>query len=511
MQRLHAAYKPPTRQRIAGPLLDEYYDKVKAIVDEKVLSNKSQYSINVVTDESTNVTKARISNISLHTTHGAFYWRSEDIESTQMTATNVASWLKGHLVTLSSGDLQRINSIATDTCPTMLSAWGCLRACPELRHVFCIPCDSHGIQLLIKDLLSFGCVTDIIAQAQMVAKTFKNSPLQLSRLRQYQVAAYGEKRTLCLSVITRWGTQYRLVKSVLRNKDALRQYALKHTPDDIGDEVYEYIDSRTFWTALECLRDLLQPIHEAQKMSESSKGHLGQVLERWKNILHHLKRMTNEYPELDEFVRVDGQAGTFASRYKRQVKPIHIVAFYLTPNNRGVTMTAEHKRNIFEFISEYASSSEQEKTMQNEFLYYLNQIKAFELTNICWENTDDPRIFWLLMRQETEIAQLAHRIFETPVNSVASEQAFSIQNAIHTKVRNRLLPERVDKIVYIYRNHRILKAISSNKREPLTIDELSEEEKVDLEDQILRDLEEDSSEEERRDVGTEADLDVMDD
>ena len=48
----------------------------------------------------------------------------------------------------------------------------------ELKHVFCIPCDSHEIQLLVKDILTdipqFKLLHD---QAQAIAKAFKLSPL----------------------------------------------------------------------------------------------------------------------------------------------------------------------------------------------------------------------------------------------------------------------------------------------------------------------------------------------
>ena len=51
---------------------------------------------------------------------------------------------------------------------------------------------------------------------------------------------------------------------------------------------------------------------------------------------------------------------------------------------------------------------------------------------------------------------LAFRIFCTPGNSVLSERAFLTQNFIHTKSRNRLKADHVNKLNYIYMNSHVL-------------------------------------------------------
>ncbi len=49
--------------------------------------------------------------------------------------------------------LHRINSVGTDTCNTMRDAWNQMARDPRAKHVFFIPCDSHGLQLLMKDII----------------------------------------------------------------------------------------------------------------------------------------------------------------------------------------------------------------------------------------------------------------------------------------------------------------------------------------------------------------------
>src|SRR5579859_3030408 len=84
-----------------------------------------------------------------------------------------------------------------------------------------------------------------------------------------------------LSVITGWGAQFRLIQSVLKSKDALKRYACDYgdcpASQRIKQSALDVIQSREFWAQLESIRELLQPLDEHLKMSESGKSHLAQV------------------------------------------------------------------------------------------------------------------------------------------------------------------------------------------------------------------------------------------
>ena len=57
------------------------------------------------------------------------------------------------------------------------------------------------------------------------------------------------------------------------------------------------------------------------------------------------------------------------------------------------------------------------------------------------------------------LSDVAIRILLIPPTSAASERNWSTFGFIHSKLRNRLCEERVEKIVYIFWNLRILRAI----------------------------------------------------
>jgi hypothetical protein len=482
--KLNPAYKPPTRKALAGPLLEKVYSNVKDKVDTVVQATKL---LNIVTDESTNINKARIVNISIHTPSGVFHWRSDDIGARQMTSVNIADWTKHHLTKLCNNQFKRINSIATDTCNAMLKAWEILEKFDEFKHCFFIPCDSHGLQLIIKDLLDIPEIKELHDIIQSIAKAFKKAPLQYARLRECQLVKYNQLYALCISVITRWGTQYRLVSSVYKNKDALRMYCYQYAGENVmSQEILTKLVSPAFWTSVEMFKELLEPLDEAIRMSESGNSHLGHVLRRWAEIMSHLNRNIDIYPCIREYLKPNS---AFEARYHRQVKPIHIAATYLDPKNYSLPIGADSEHQIYEFIDKYTDTEEEATAARREFLCFRSQYSPFEPTRYCWKHSTDPQTFWMMQTQHAQvIGALAMRIFTTPSNSVPSERAFSIMNFIHRKGRNNLDSERVDKLTYIYINIRQFRRIGEDGQDRFVSDlsQISEQEEVELEDMLFQ-------------------------
>ena len=86
-----------------------------------------------------------------------------------------------------------------------------------------------------------------------------------------------------------------MIHSLLSTKSALQRYALdprakfvvkpdKNTTDTQADNlstgIIELILSCDFWQDVDIIYQILQPVHEVQKMSESCRSHLGHVLDR---------------------------------------------------------------------------------------------------------------------------------------------------------------------------------------------------------------------------------------
>ena len=78
LQFITPAYKPPTMHSLRTTLLNHAYAGTKTEVDEILQSN---YFLNIIFDESDDIVKNRIINISIQTDRGTFHYCSEDAGS----------------------------------------------------------------------------------------------------------------------------------------------------------------------------------------------------------------------------------------------------------------------------------------------------------------------------------------------------------------------------------------------------------------------------------------------
>ena len=141
-------YRPPNQFLISGDLLDQQYTEVKGKVDTLL---RGQDSLNFVLDESTNISSHRIINLSVVIPrYRSIFLANESVGKEDLTASFFTNWF---IQRASEYNLSRISSLTTDTCAIMRNTWTGLEKLDSLLHTLFIPCDSHGLQLLIKDLL----------------------------------------------------------------------------------------------------------------------------------------------------------------------------------------------------------------------------------------------------------------------------------------------------------------------------------------------------------------------
>ena len=213
-------YKPPGRDRMSETLLDEVYmdtkDKVETILKESLL-------LNVISDKSDNVKGKRILNMTVLTKdHHAFYAFSESAGDKHLDAAKNACWMLAKMLELTGGDLGQIHSVTIDTCSLEQATWDRSSQDLCLSHIFHVPYDFHGLQLLIKGLLSAPQIKTAFYKGLVIVNFFQKAKHQLSILCRYQTQHYIGPCSLIASTILRLGTQFTMLESVANSKAALR-------------------------------------------------------------------------------------------------------------------------------------------------------------------------------------------------------------------------------------------------------------------------------------------------
>jgi hypothetical protein len=294
-QALSPSYKPPNRKLVAGKLLNEAYDTVKSKVVQVL---KSCNYLSFFTDETVNIRKERVINLCCHVPNvGCFHLKATTGVAKKMSAAVQAEWLVNGCRETINHETWRINCIATDTCFTMKAMWNEISKFSDMKHVFFVPCDSHGLQLLLGDIIEFLFFVDVMQKAQLIITSFRGLNKELAILWDFQIKAYGQHRSLILNVLTRWGTSVGLINLVLRSKEALLKYFQQKTPGIDHGKSYtlgSFVNDYSFWKRLAIAQKVLDPIHKAQHMSEAEGHKLYTVTANWNKLRSHLYGMAKE-------------------------------------------------------------------------------------------------------------------------------------------------------------------------------------------------------------------------
>ena len=172
---------------------------------------------------------------------------------------------------------------------------------------------------------------------------------------------------------------------------------------------------------------------------------------------------------------------------------------HLDPMERYIELREPKKSEILRFCLEHLPNGQWE-AFQISFWKFRLSKDDFSSLNISYSYRANPISYWeSLQGDHPEIAKFAQRIFELVCNSVPSERAFSTMNLIHTPQRNRLDPEKVSMLSYIYMNQRVFDRLEG-KVHLENIDLEEEVEQVQMEEFIMNDELDEEDREELEDV-----------
>lgn len=263
------------------------------------------------------------------------------------------------------------------------------------------------------------------------------------------------------SIITRWGSQFAALKSILRSERALYKYVDRLDVATRGPDqpamIIQTVNDTHFWQDLRILSDILEPIHEAQKMSESDKSSLSKVRPRWQEIRNKWDALRARYDSPNMGWEKIYQL--YQARYEKQSNMESKAAWCLDPQTRGQAVRHTVSQEVIAFLIQKSGdlSEEDRQRVDRDFYEFRAGAGAWYSGNFSENLLQNPQLFWMSIRDTgTPLAKPAARLLNCLANSVPSERSFSSQNHIHSGMRNRLEQEKVNKLTFIYFNYRVL-------------------------------------------------------
>jgi F0F1-type ATP synthase delta subunit len=116
----------------------------------------------------------RVENTSFLVDGISYYWNSIAIGATKAGAEWTVANIIENAKDITKNALERWTAFSSDTCNTQRKVWAVLNTKKEAAHVLSVPCDSHGIQLVFKDLLFLGKDQNHVQIVTEISKFFKS-------------------------------------------------------------------------------------------------------------------------------------------------------------------------------------------------------------------------------------------------------------------------------------------------------------------------------------------------
>lgn len=412
--------------------------------------------ITLVTDGWTNQRTESLTNYVATTRNHSIFLGSE-VVAERHTSEVVESGISDMIDSL--GGQKAVVAVVTDSASNMKKAW------PELQSRYAglltLGCASHQVNLLVGDILRVSTLATTLSQALRVIKYFKSSPARTNELNKAAKAVQETRVALKLPAATRWQGKYEAVTSLIRNKLYI-QSVLANKSACLGtnvatqnvavwQELKVLTEGYLFWATLEVLQQFLKPYLAVTIGLESTKPRGSRLYPYFHQLREAVPPPGLDWDEIRELI---------TKRWKKVDHPLFTVAFICDPAARDEypdlvptdDVLAKATTWLGELYTEEVAAS-----VRAELMDCLHRRGIYHCP-IVWksfQNYEDPANWWLEMGCSTTMKELAVWALSVSPTTGAAERNWSTHSFIHSKARNRLTNERIQKLVYLFQNLRV--------------------------------------------------------
>jgi len=477
LQRLRPAYKPPTRYKLAGPLLNAAYTNTKK--DMSLVLRDSAKQITVVSDGWTNIRGESIVNYMAVTREHAIFLKSTPTYEQRHNAAYISSELSSVVEELGS---ENVVAITTDTASNMKAAQDLLGV--RYPEILMLGCASHIVNLTVNDIFALPEIQNIWQKVLHIAKYFKGSYILIGLMNKYAEKLDIKRKALQLPGNTRWQGRFNTTNSVIANRAVLREVVAD--PDVLNNptadqrekflRVQEMILDYRFWEQAEALAGFLRPFLEVTLALEGVRPKASRIYA----YFVWLSQITYLATSLD----IASVKEIIGRRFKQVHRPIYTIAYICDPSARAerpVSITDKMLIEVQEYLKSRYSTREEALRVWVELkdMWDREGLWAADLEWDAYSEYSDPARWWRGQRCSKAFKDLAIYALSINPTSGAAERNWSTHGFLHSKARNRLDNERVEKLVYVFTNLRIRDSITNVQPEYFTLEEVGELERTD--------------------------------
>lgn len=402
---------------------------------------------------------------------------------------------------------KKVISVVSDNAKNMVKAWDIFIKNNPSSQISFFGCAGHVLNLLCKDIVNLPTFREIQNSTKNIIKQFKYSHILNGLLKEIQSVGISTEDvqnshniTLKLPVVTRWGSEAASLKSLIINKQYLKQVAISNKSINLlsKESVTSILDNTTFWVQVETMYNLLKPVANWISILESETCNVSTVVVAFNEIQEVFAKQIQSSTLLkkEEYSLLQ----KLDNRKHMAVRKIHLAGHLLDPIYKGKFLKNNESIDATEFISNLAEH------LQISIPDIMSELAEYRTNSGLWSKTfvwdslkarsDETRLhpltWWKGICTSAKISSIAVAILECSPTSASTERSFSTYGIVHTARRNRLTNDRASKLVYIKHNLKIEQGFKQNKNKIDLLNNTTGEDSYDFPDAVEEEEEEDS-------------------
>lgn len=380
---------------------------------------------------------------------------------------------------------ERVVQVCTDNAANCKAAGKIVEK--TFSHITWTGCSSHGLDLLLED---FG-KEEWVAKVCETGKTLVRFLTRYSNL-YHKLCSFSGNKKVVKPVETRFGTMYMMLNRLKELQphierlvtDPVWQSCVHKCPDPAASSLKDDILRGNFWEDVHLVCDIMQPLYGLMILLDGNMPAAGKVYYHMYDCKQRLDSILDKSGLRKETIaRLQAR---FDERWEFLHSDVHAVGYMLDPEfqkhawieNREVT--AGFDRFVKKvFGVEFWKGAKQELLVWMEFDDEDALSEARKMPGYKW--------FMLFGSFVPKLQLVAYKVLPLVSSACSCERAWSIFGHVHNSRRNKLQRGRINDLVYVSQNIRMLYASADAVRAEKYIeylpgedDECGEDEPIDL-------------------------------
>ncbi|CAM8936807.1 unnamed protein product [Rhodiola kirilowii] len=456
-----SGYKGPTQYKIRESLLKEEVDRTKELL-KKQEEEWNKNGCSIMTDAWSDRKRRSIMNLCVNCPEGTTFLSSVEASNESHTGQYIFEYVDKCIEEIGP---HRVVQVVTDNASNNMAAKGLLKL--KRPMIFWSSCATHTVNLMLQEIGTQPKFKNVIDKAKGFTIYIYAHHKTLHLMRKFT-----KKRDIVRPGVTRFATSFLTLQSLMDKKNELRAMVTsaewnesKHGKSAKGNVAASIVLSAPFWNGVSLCLKVFAPLFKVLRLADGdqkpSMGFLyGELLKAREEIKMVYKNQEMHYKPILEII--DKKA------HERLDSPLHLAGYILNPYYSYVDPSISNDEVVMngfvECVEKLVGDDVEllDKVMNIELHKYLNKEGIFERPSAlkgCSQDNENyhPVRWWNIYgNQVPNLQTLAKRVLGLTTSSSGCERTWSTFEGIHTKKRNRLDTTRLNNLVYVQFNAKLL-------------------------------------------------------